>query len=307
MCYAVAAHHLSRDQVSVAHEWMRLSMAAAATVLYVQIPAYRDSELVPTLRSLYRNASHRQRIRVRVLWQHGPGESLPDDVMRLPGLEVEAMPAADSEGCNWARRRLQAAWRGEPYTAFLDSHHRFARGWDELAIGMLEALRASGIRRPLLTAYLPPYRPDHPAKRGRMPYKIYPLQRESGVLTRLTAFPIRHWRSLDRPVAADFLSLHFALADGRFNADVPMDPAIYFFGDEVLTGARAFTKGYRLFHPHRIIGWHAYDRAQRVTHWSDHSGTARRHRDSLTRLRRIYESSAVARYEAHIGLPLVLS
>ena len=30
-------------------------------------------------------------------------------------------------------------------------------------------------------------------------------------------------------------------------------------GDEVLTGARAFTKGYRLFHPHRVIGWHAYD------------------------------------------------
>jgi len=108
-------------------------------------------------------------------------------------------------------------------------------------------------------------------------------------------------------VAADFLSLHFTLADGRFNDDVPMDPAIYFFGDEVLTGARAVTKGYRLFHPHRIIGWHAYDRAQRVTHWSDHSDDARRHRDSLTRLREIYESRAVARYEAHIGLPLLLS
>jgi hypothetical protein len=91
---------------------------------------------------------------------------------------------------------------------------------------MLEALRASGIRRPVLTAYLPPYQPSHPASRGRMPYKINPLQRENGVLTRLTGFPIRHWRSLDQPVAADFLSLHFALADGRFNGDVPMDPAI---------------------------------------------------------------------------------
>jgi hypothetical protein len=39
-------------------------MAAAATVLYVQIPAYRDSELAPTLRSLYRNATHRRRMRV---------------------------------------------------------------------------------------------------------------------------------------------------------------------------------------------------------------------------------------------------
>jgi hypothetical protein len=277
-----------------------------AADLYIQIPAYRDSELAPTLRSLYRNASHRIALRVRVLWQHGHGESLPSDVWRLRGLEVEAVPAKDSHGCNWARRRLQAAWRDEPYTLLLDSHHRFVRDWDQRSIAMLEGLRANGVRAPLLTAYLPPYQAAHPAKREYRPYKIYPLKRESGVLTKLTSFPIRHWRNMNRPVRADFLSLHFALADGRFNIDVPMDPSIYFFGDEVLTGARAFTSGYRLFHPHRVLGWHAYERAQRVTHWSEHPGTAQRHCDSLLRMRAIYESSAVARYQAYVGVPLVM-
>jgi len=88
----------------------------APGLIYVQIPAYRDAELAPTLRSLYAKASRPDRLRVRVVWQHAFDDVLPDDVTGLPNLEVDAVPAADSEGCNWARRRLQAAWRGEPYS-----------------------------------------------------------------------------------------------------------------------------------------------------------------------------------------------
>ena len=287
--------------------------------IYAQIPAYRDSELAATLRSLYAKAVQPQRLRVRVLWQRGPGDALPADVLALPNLEIEAVPAAESQGCNWARRRLQAAWRNERYTLLLDSHHRFVRGWDDLAVGMLEQLRRDGVVKPLLTAYLPKYQPaDDPAGRGRRPYKIYPLSREEGVLTRLTSFPIRGWTTLARPVPADFLSLHFILADGRFNDEAPFDSAIYFFGDEVMASVRAFAAGYEMFHPHRIVGWHAYDRSRRVPHWAEHDDWHERHRRSLARLRRIYRSRGpvpeaaggsrtVADYEDHIRLSLVLS
>ena len=84
----------------------------------------------------------------------------------------------------------------------------------------------------------------------------------------MTDFPLL----VTRPVPADFASLHFLLADGCFNDDVPFNPAVYFFGDEVLTSVRAFAAGYRLFHPHRVLGWHAYNRETRVTHWADHEG-----------------------------------
>ncbi len=286
--------------------------------IYVQIPAYRDAELVPTLRSLYATAAHRQRLRTRVLWQRGPHDVLPPDVLALPGFEVEAVPAARSEGCNWARQRLQSSWNDEPYTLLLDSHHRFVRGWDLLIVGMLEQLRAAGVRRPLLTGYLPSYYPDRePAGRKRRPFKIYPYSREDGVLVRLTSLPIRGWRALAAPIPADFLSLHFILADGRFNNDVPFDPEIYFFGDEVLTSVRAFAAGYELFHPHRVVGWHAYNRDRRVPHWVDHDDWAERHVRSLDRMRRIYRSPVVpglpqahrtvADYEDHINISLVTS
>ncbi len=284
--------------------------------VYVQIPAYKDQELAATLRSLFRRASHPERLRVRVAWQYGEHERLPRDILRLSRLEIDAVPATESEGPNWARCRLQSSWNSERYTLFLDSHHRFVDGWDDLAITMLEDVRSGGVELPMLTAYLPAYDPSFPRHRRRCPYKIYPLEREDGVLTRLTSMPILGWKDLQAPVPAQFLSLHFLLADGRFNSDVKLDPTIYFFGDEVYTSLRAFAAGYRFFHPHRLIGWHAYDRSARTPHWSDHADWRWRTRKSLEELKKRYRSARlvkgtasrscrVADFERYSGLKLL--
>lgn len=280
--------------------------------VYVQIPAYRDHELIPTLRSLYAQAAQPGRLRVRVMWQREVHEGLPIDVRDFPGLEVDEVDAASSEGCNWARRRLQRAWRGERYTLFLDSHHRFVAGWDDLALTMLEDSRGQSATKPVLTGYLPGYDPASDYRRARRPHRLYPYMRDQGVLTRLKGGTMTDFEKLTRPVPADFVSLHFLLADGCFNADVPFNPAIYFFGDEVLTSVRAFTAGYRLFHPHRVIGWHAYNRDSRVTHWADHDGYEARHAHSLAELRHLYRgerdisSTEVAAFEDHVNLSLLV-
>ena len=245
---------------------------AVKTDLFVAIPAYRDRDLPATLLDLYAQASRPERLRVVVAWQHGPRERLSTRVRNLPNLTILPSPAATSRGPNWARRLLQQQYGGEPYILLLDSHHRFVSGWDQLALGMLRDLtRVSA--KPLLTAYLPPFTPaTDPRGRGRTVRKIYPLRRSSGLLTHLTGHPVTLWRWLKAPIPAHYASLHFLLAEGRFLKDVPFEPGVYFFGDEVLTGLRAFTHGYDMFHPHRILGWHAYSRATRVPHWDDHDG-----------------------------------
>lgn len=292
---------------------MRPDDSARDADIYVQIPAYRDRELAPTLRALYGKAARPGRLRVRVLWQYGEGEDLPGDVRELPGLELVEVPAPESRGCNWARRLLQRAWRGERYTLLLDSHHRFAQHWDDLALSMLEGLRSRGIVKPMLTGYLPAYRPAEEGWRGATPQHIYPYQRERGILTRLRSLPVQDPSTLTSPVPADFASLHFILADGRFNAEVPFEPEVYFFGDEVLVTVRSFSAGFRLFHPHRVIGWHAYDRGARITHWHDHDGYDDRHKHSLDLLRREFRGEGtlgtadIAAFEAHAHLSLVLA
>src|SRR5438045_2362286 len=111
-----------------------------AARIYVQIPAYRDSELAPTLRDLYACAAQPSRLRTFVVWQRSADDVLPDDILGLPGLTVVDVAAELSQGCNWARRIAQEHWDGEEFTLLLDSHHRFVDGWDDLVLQMYEDL-----------------------------------------------------------------------------------------------------------------------------------------------------------------------
>jgi hypothetical protein len=267
--------------------------------IFVQIPAYRDPELGPTLRDLFAKARHPQALRVAVLWQRGPEERLPAALLRRPGLEIVDVPYTESKGCNWARHRLQQLWRGEPYTLILDSHHRFVRHWDERLLEAHDGLVARGIEKPIVTAYLPPYdaRGD-PRRRSRTPLKIYPYARADGLLFRLIGRPILKWRARSAPIPGEFVSLHCLFAAGDFNREIPFDPHCYFFGDEVGTSVRAFTAGWDIFHPHRLIGWHCYDRGYRPTHWDDHASWSDLEQASLARLRKLLSGRKVEGYGA---------
>lgn len=258
--------------------------------IYVQIPAYRDTELGPTLLDLIAKAENADALRIGVLWQRAEGDTLPAAVRANPNVEILEQSYLESAGCNWARAQLQSRWQGEPYTLFLDSHHRFIPAWDRHVIEMYEALKRTGIQKPLITTYLPPYDPTNdPAGRSLDPLQIRGRSRERGMLIYLVAHPIPKWRSLKRPVPARFASLHFVFADGAFNQQIVLDQQVYFFGDEVVLALRAFTHGYDLFHPHYVLGWHLYDRTStRTTHWEDHSDYDERNERSCDRLRDIF-------------------
>lgn len=61
---------------------------------------------------------------------------------------------------------------------------------------------------------------------------------------------------------------------GRFVEDVPYDPELYFYGEEVTLAVRAFTHGYDLFHPGTHIMWHQNKRRVTPLHWNDHATAA---------------------------------
>jgi hypothetical protein len=266
--------------------------------IYVQIPAYRDPELLSTVTDLLANAAEPERLTIGVCWQFGPGEESIGDALRvLPGVKVLAVPAAQSQGCNWARRLLQDRWDGQEYTLFLDSHHRFASGWDEALVRGYRALQADGVASPLLTSYLPPYDPiSDPQGRVEAIYRMAVAERLSGMPFRLVGHVVPGWRDLTSPSRARFVSLHLLFTEGRFNERVPFDPGVYFFADEVAVALRAYTHGYDLFHPHVVLGWHLYDRRTRTTHWTDHADWLNRNTRSLQRLRQLFAGAVHDEY-----------
>jgi hypothetical protein len=252
-------------------------MAAAATGplerprIFVSIAAYRDPELVPTVDDCLARARHPERLRFGICWQHGPDEP-PLPWAGDPRFRIIDVPWQESRGACWARAEVMARYDGEDYFFQLDSHHRFVQDWDEIVIDELGRAPAA---KPVLTAYLTPYDPERPDVREHVPMQMnFDRFTEQGIVL-CRPGELHDWRTRTRPARARFLSAHFLFAPGAFVREVPYDPELYFTGEEITLAVRAFTHGYDLFHPHRMIAWHEYTRAYRAhKHWTDHDGQA---------------------------------
>ncbi len=237
-------------------------------MIFVQIAAYRDPELLPTLQDCLAKARHPRDLRFGICWQRHPGENDLDGFKDDPRFTIDEVPWNESQGLCWARARIQKLWQGEDYTLQLDSHHRFAQDWD---VELRRQLELTGSPRPILGSYAAIYDPATNEKKGREPFHMVAEKfTPSGtILFRPQVIP--GWRDLTSPVRARFVSGHFYFTLGRHCEDYAYDPSLYFAGDEISLSIRGYTLGYDLFHPHRNLIWHEYTRAGRTKHWDDHS------------------------------------
>lgn len=240
--------------------------------IFIQIAAYRDPQLVPTIKDCIANAKWPENLVFCIAWQHADNENI-DEIKSLPNVKIIDIPYMESKGACWARNQIQQMYDGEEYTLQLDSHHRFVKDWDELVIGMYKQLQEMGHKKPLITSYIPSFDPDNdPAGRTQVPWKMdFDRFIPEGAVFFLPA-GIDDWKERTAPVPSRFYSAHFAFTTGQFCKEVPHDPQYYFHGEEISIAVRAYTWGYDLFHPHRIVAWHEYTRKGRTKHWDDHTG-----------------------------------
>ena len=133
---------------------------SSPNTIFIQIAAYRDPQLVPTLRDCLSNADHPENLTFCIAWQHAPSDSL-EEFADHPQVKVIDIDYKKSKGACWARNQIQQLYDGEKYTLQLDSHHRFVKGWDTECIKMMDQLHAKGHVKPLLTAYISSFDPDN--------------------------------------------------------------------------------------------------------------------------------------------------
>ena len=247
--------------------------------IFIQIASYRDPELLKTLNDCILNAEFPDRLRFGICWQHAEEDKWDtlDQYKDDPRFRILDVNYKDSTGACWARNSIQQLYQGETYTFQLDSHHRFIRHWDTELINMIEGLQAKGHKKPLITSYISSYNPEtDPNGRTQVPWLMnFDRFTPEGVIFFLPA-TIPGWQNLKEPIPSRFYSAHFAFTVGQFAVEVQHDPEFYFHGEEITIAVRAFTHGYDLFHPHKIIAWHEYTRKGRVKQWDDDSEWGKR-------------------------------
>jgi hypothetical protein len=229
--------------------------------IFVQIASYRDPQLLLTLNDMIKQAKHPENLRVGICNQYSPDDEFNIDKFQTdPRFRIDDVLYTESKGVCWARHMVQQRYSGETYTLQIDSHMRFEKDWDEEMIQMIKQLQEKGYKKPLLTGYVSSFDPENDPK-GRVtePWRM--------VFDRFT--PEGCVFFLPEPIPARFYSAHFCFTLGEFSKEVQHDPEYYFHGEEISIAVRAYTHGFSLFHPHKVLIWHEYSRKSRSKVWDD--------------------------------------
>ena len=258
--------------------------------IFIQIASYRDPELLNTLKDCIDKAEKPENLVFGICWQHSKDDEWDnlDEYKDDPRFRIVDVNYTESKGACWARNTLQQEYGGEQYTLQLDSHHRFIDNWDTELISMLNGLIEKGHKKPLLTSYISSYDPQNdPEGRTQVPWLMnFDRFIPEGAVFFLPA-TIPNWEELTEPLPARFYSAHFAFSLGSFVEEVPHDPNYYFHGEEISIAVRAYTHGYDLFHPHKIIAWHEYTRRGRTKQWDDDKSWGNKNSESHLRNRKL--------------------
>ena len=240
--------------------------------IFIQVASYRDPQLIPTINSALENASNPENLVFGIARQFSETDGFDnlDEYRNDNRFRIIDIPHTESKGACWARNQIQQLYKDEEYTIQIDSHMRFEKNWDDEFIKMIVDLQSKGYEKPLLTGYVSSFDPDNdPNGRTMEPWRmVFDRFIPEGAVFFLPE-TIPNWNNLTEPVTARFYSAHFCFTLGKFSVEVQHDPEFYFHGEEISIAARAYTHGYDLFHPHKVLIWHEYTRKGRVKQWDD--------------------------------------
>lgn len=251
--------------------------------IFVNIAAYRDPELIPTIKNLLGNACCPENLTIGICRQYHPDDGFDnlDEYRNDKRFKIIDIPYNESKGVCYVRNLLQKLYTDETYSLQLDSHHRFSKNFDQTLIEMIKQLQEMGIEKPLLTAYLPSYNPQtDPEGRTQVPWRMVwdRFIPESPIFQLPETIP--DWQNIDTPIPSRFFSGHFCFSLGKFCKEVPYNPNYYFHGEEINMAVRAYTHGYELFTPHRIVAFHEYTRQNRRKVWDDDNTWSNKNNES---------------------------
>ena len=259
--------------------------------IFIQIASYRDPQLILKVKDALDKAKNPENLVFSIARQFHIDDKF-DDLSEFENddrFRILNIPYEESKGVCWARNLTQQLYEGEEYTLQIDSHMRFEQDWDEISINMVKQLQEKGYKKPLLTGYVSSFDPENdPNGRVMVPWRMsFDRFIPEGAIFFLPE-TIPNWKDLTEPVPSRFYSAHFAFTLGSFTKEVQHDPEFYFHGEEISIAARAYTHGYDLFHPHRIICWHEYTRKGRTKQWDDDKTWGEKNKFSHSKNRRLF-------------------
>lgn len=241
--------------------------------IFVSIASYRDSQLVPTIKSLIDNADNPNDLHFGIVEQERRGKWV--DLSFVKNVKHKKVEHKHAKGAGYARMLATELYSGEDFFFQTDSHMRFAPGWDTKYRNMYDWSREdAGTDKVILSQFPAPFMvltdgsdyileddPDF----WDMPSWTSVVQTYYGA-----------WAG-NREKIEDYSVPHkshtvlgaMIFGPGSLALDVPYDPRISFMGEELCYAIRAYTRGYEIYAPNEMLAWHFYKRNNHPKIWGD--------------------------------------
>lgn len=241
--------------------------------IFLSVVSYRDALLRDTLVSALDQADRPDFLSFGVIDQSNRAATWPLQSRFKERCRYLYMHHRQGRGPCWARSIAAGLWQGESYFLQIDAHMVFDFGWDTQLIEQLETL-LSVTPRAILSTYPPAF-----TMVDGEPVRSSPTQTairlEVDPASALQAHsPILRFRGVPTDAAYPIEGFHVGagclFTRGFFLQEIPPDPFLYFEGEEQNIATRAWTHGWRIFHPPAMPIYHLYNHdGVRPVHWND--------------------------------------
>jgi hypothetical protein len=228
--------------------------------IFVQIAAYRDFEVTPTILDAIKQSTgnHTINFGVHTVYVDEAEINVPD----LPNVKHAESKAPENIGLGIGRALAHQFYDGEDYYLQCDSHSRFVNGWDEIAINSILDYQIQGMLKPLITMYPANYwypslnatyvDKDNIENNNLTEISFYenPNQFKEIKIPTQTAISLKDKNQLIKSVSGGSI----------FTVDgfLPFNTEIAFYGEEIWLAARAFTHGFDIVVPKKQYIYHLY-------------------------------------------------
>jgi hypothetical protein len=241
--------------------------------IFISIASYRDPELERTIRSALENAENPQDLYFGVMLQEF--ERFAPDLSWVPNLTLNTIHPKMARGAGYARAQIIPMYSGQDYFLQIDSHTIFEKNWDKLCIDQYKKAQEISNNNKIILSYFPPPFYVEPNKqisiiknsKTQLPYAT----KQKPMLTKRGEWTAERVKLSNKnlPEESTTILAGFVFAAGELVQEVPYDPDISFFGEELCFAIRAWTRGWDIYSPCVTIAYHFYLREGYSKVWKD--------------------------------------
>lgn len=240
--------------------------------IFISIVSYRDTELVPTIKSLIENASNPKSLHFGIVSQDLKNKH--PDLSFVENISYIKMDSTESRGVGYARKIAMGLYEGETYFLQIDSHMRAAKNWDSEMIQMYFSSCVLGKTNKIILSQFPaPYEvqtdgsifyPKNHEELWDRPSWSTVHNRDHGAWSALR----QDIKDLSKPHPSHTVLAGYIFAPGIFVNEIPYDERISFMGEELCIALRSYTRGWKIYAPHKMLLWHYYKRNRSPKVWN---------------------------------------